>query len=178
MINLFGIELDIIQIAVILGIIVSLILYYYPDILQRLGKRKYKIEIGDSYWDFEGVDGVDYVDAKLIERKRNVFGNWVVELKASGGIISLPNVIMDESNPSHNTVIKNKSGVMNGIVRVACNIDALGKPCKWNYRFDPHLVDLEKEVEERVTGKVVRDIFSNAETRDKFEGFKSKPDFD
>lgn len=170
--NLFGVMIyyDVLQVAIVLGIIVAIVLHFHEEILRRMGKGSYKPEIGDSYWTFMGKDGTHYSNARLVDRKRNPFGNWSVTLRAGGGIIVLPSVCMDTSSPDCNIKIINLSHAANGVVDVYCNIDANGKPCEWNYRFDEHMARIEAEAEAKALQRVKQALVESKEFGNKMDG--------
>jgi hypothetical protein len=167
MVNIFGVEIPIMILATIIGTIIALIIAFKPQLLLSLKKGKYfDDEYEGKFIHFLGVEGVRYINAKIISKEPNAFGSWILKVKGGNGIFTLPRVVVNQQEDDCNLYRLSNDDFV-------CNIDAHGKPRKWLRRFDPHNTILENELRNQAKTEVFNDVFKNQEIKDRFDGYST-----
>lgn len=152
-------EITIIQALMIVAVGGLILIELKPQILRRFF-GKHKVDIGDSFWHFRGINGVRYENEKLSDITPTPFGSYNVHLKS--GIV-LPNVNIDERSPDCNIKIVKTVSLVGGVVDVHCNIDAMGKSCEWDEMFNKNYAETFALAKDKARTEVKYELLTNKE---------------
>lgn len=167
---LFG--LDWIQLFTIAGVLVAVLIHFFPQLLQRF--KGYKDPIGESYWHYKGTGGSSFNNVKLEEAPKltsftsqNGVPIRNVHLKEG---VDLPNVNIDENDSKCNAIIVKTWSTHLGIVDVYTCIDAHGQETPWDNAFLSNYSSLLAKAREDLIPIVKKQELDKKEFGDSLEG--------